>query len=129
VVLTLAANKPQDLAHLSIEAIVSAGKSGDRLSQTILTEAADHLGTALAAIINLFSPEKIILGGSVPQVAADLLLDTVRSSLRWRTFQGSISNVDVVISNLSENATALGAVVMFAQELLEKLALPKRKGQ
>jgi predicted NBD/HSP70 family sugar kinase len=113
---------PEDL---SVEAIVSAAKSGDRLSQTVLSEAGAHLGTALAGLVNLLNPEKIILGGAVPQAAGEMLLSPLLYFLRGRAFQRSVSAADVVISQLDDKASALGAVVMLAKDLLGSLGLAK----
>ena len=111
--------------QLSVEMIVEAGKSGDRLSQTILSEAGTHLGTALAGLVNLLNPEKIILGGAVPRVAGEMLLNPLLYFLRGRAFQRSVSAVEVVISQMDDNASVIGAVVMLAKDLLGKLGLVK----
>lgn len=111
--------------ELSVETIVSAGRSGDRLSQTVLSEAGTHLGTALAGLINLLNPEKIILGGVVPRVAGELILDPLVYFLRRRAFQRSMSATDVVISQLDDKASTLGVVAMLAKELLGKLCMSK----
>lgn len=105
--------------------IVEAGKSGDRLSQTVLSEAGTHLGTALAGLVNLLNPEKIILGGAVPRVAGEMVLTPLLYFLRARAFQRSASATQVVISQLDDNASVLGAVVMLARDLLGKLALAR----
>lgn len=111
--------------ELSVQMIVEAGKSGDRLSQTVLSEAGTHLGTALAGLVNLLNPERIILGGAVPRIAGEMMLTPLLYFLRARAFQRSVSATDVVISQLDDNASVLGAVVMLARELLGKLALAR----
>lgn len=111
--------------ELSVEMIVSAATSGDRLSQTVLSEAGTHLGTALAGLVNLLNPEKIILGGAVPRAAGEMLLDPLLYFLRGRAFQRSVSATDVVISQLDDKASALGAVVMLAKDLLGRLGMAR----
>jgi predicted NBD/HSP70 family sugar kinase len=111
--------------QLSVEMIVEAAKSGDRLSETVLSEAGTHLGTALAGLVNLLNPEKIILGGAVPRVARETLLNPLLYFLRGRAFQRSVSAMEVVISELDDSASALGVTVMQARELLGKLGLAK----
>jgi glucokinase-like ROK family protein len=113
---------PEDL---SVEMIVDAGKAGDRLSQTALTEAGAHLGTALAGLVNLLNPEKIILGGAVPRAAGEMILKPLLYFLGERAFQRSVSATKVVVSELDDNASVLGAVVMLAKELLEKLGMAR----
>jgi glucokinase len=111
--------------QLSVEMIVEAAKSGDRLSETVLSEAGTHLGTALAGLVNLLNPEKIILGGAVPRVAREMLLNPLLYFLRGRAFQRSVSAMEVVISELDDSASALGVTVMQAKELLGKLGLAR----
>ncbi len=115
--------------ELSVELIVSAGKSGDRLSQTVVSEAGTHLGTALAGLVNLLNPEKIILGGAVAQAGGEMLLDPLLYFLRGRAFQRSVSATDVVISQLDDKASALGAVVMLAKDLLGKLCMARLQAE
>jgi len=108
-------------ADLSVEMIVAAAREGDRLSATVLSEAGMHLGTALADIVNLLNPEKIILGGAVPRAAGDLLLNPLTYFLKARAFQRSVSATEVVISQLDDRASALGVALMLARSLVEKL--------
>jgi predicted NBD/HSP70 family sugar kinase len=83
------------------------------------------LGTALAGLVNLLNPEKIILGGAVPRVAREMLVNPLLYFLRGRAFQRSVSAMEVVISELDDSASALGVTVMQARELLGKLGLAK----
>jgi glucokinase-like ROK family protein len=105
--------------QLTIEAIVMAGRAGDRLSTNVLMEAGTHLGTALADIVNLLNPQKIILGGSVPRIAQALLLDPMMLALRQRAFHQSVSELEVAVSQLGEEAAAVGAAQLAAESLLE----------
>lgn len=126
---TLSKMVAENPEHLSVEMIVSAGKSGDRLSQTVLSEAGTHLGTALAGLVNLLNPEMIVLGGSVPRAAGEMLLDPLLYFLRSRAFQRSVSATDVVISQLDDKASALGAVVMLAKDLLGRLCVERLQAE
>jgi len=103
---------------LTIESIVAAGRAGDRLSQNVISEAGTHLGTALADIVNLLNPQKIILGGAVPQVAQTLLMEPLMLSLRQRAFYHSVHELEVVVSKLGEEAAAVGAALLVAEKVL-----------
>ena len=60
-----------DLDQLSVESIIAAAKAHDRLSEAILSEAGLHVGTALATVVNLLNPEKVILTGTVAQAGGE----------------------------------------------------------
>jgi len=110
----------QEGSALTIESIVAAGRAGDRLSQNVISEAGTHLGTALADIVNLLNPQKIILGGAVPQVAQNLLMEPLMLSLRQRAFSHSVHDLEVVVSRLGEEASAVGAALLVAEKVLEE---------
>jgi predicted NBD/HSP70 family sugar kinase len=109
--------------ELSVEMVVNAAKSGDRLSQTVLSEAGMYFGRALAGLVNLLSPQKIILGGSVPRVAGESFHNSLQYFLRARAFQRLVGATDVVVSELDEKASALGVVVTLAKDLLGRLGV------
>jgi predicted NBD/HSP70 family sugar kinase len=108
-------------AQLSVETIVEAARGHDRLSGMILSEAGVHLGTALATIVNLLNPKRIILGGAVPQAAKGLLLKPLLDSLRARAFHRSMTGLEVLVSRLGDESAALGAVILVAEQILEEL--------
>lgn len=74
---------------------------------------------ALADIVNLLNPQKIILGGAVPQVAQSLLMEPLMLSLRQRAFSYSVHDLEVVVSKLGEEAAAVGAALLVAEKVLE----------
>ncbi len=110
----------QEDVPLTIESIVAAARAGDRLSQNVLSEAGTHLGTALADIVNLLNPQRIILGGAIPQVAQSLLMEPLMLSLKQRAFFHSMQGVEVVVSKLGDEAAAVGAAFLAAEEVLEE---------
>lgn len=116
--------------QLTIEAIVNAAASHDRLSETVLTEAAAHLGTALAGIVNLLHPQKIILGAAVPQAAKELFLAPVKQCLCRRAFRQSASSVEVAVSQLGGESAALGVALLIGESVLDAIygaSVPARK--
>ena len=67
----------------------------------------------------LLNPQKIILGGAVPQVAQSLLMEPLMLSLRQRAFFHSVHDLEVVVSKLGEEAAAVGAALLVAEKVLE----------
>ena len=100
------------LEKLSMEVIVAAAKSHDRLSERILSEAGKHLGIALASMVNLLNPEKVILTGRVPQVAGEVLLGPLLYNLRQRGLPRAVKDLPVVVSEFGEEAAAVGMALV-----------------
>jgi predicted NBD/HSP70 family sugar kinase len=110
-----------DFAGLSLEQIARAAASEDRLCASMLEEAGTHLGTALASMVNLLNPERIILGGALPRVTRALLIDPLMRALKSRAFHGSVSQLDVVVSELGEEAAAVGACLLAATKIIREV--------
>ena len=110
------------LDQLSLEAIVAAAKSHDRLAERVLSEAGMHLGTALASVVNLLNPEKIILTGKVPQVAGEIILGPLLYYLRQRALPLAVKDLPVVISEFGEEAAAVGMALVAGEGVLKAAA-------
>ncbi len=108
-----------DRDKLSVELIVAAAKNHDRLSERVLSEAGMHLGTALASVVNLLNPEKVILAGMIPRAASEFLLGPLLYNLRQRALPQAVKDLPVVVSQFGEEAAALGMVLTAAESVLE----------
>jgi len=109
----------ENLDQLSLELIVASAKAHDRLSERVLSEAGTHLGTALASVVNLLNPEKIILAGKLPQAANEILLGPLLYNLRQRALPTSVTNLPVVVSQFGDEAGPLGMVLIAGEGVLK----------
>ena len=91
--------------------LIKAAYAGDLAAQKVLAESAKHLGVAVASLINLMNPSRVILGGALSR-AGDFLLKPLRTALAERVPATSHSEATVTISQLSEEAKALGAATL-----------------
>lgn len=97
-----------DFSRLSIDEVVAAAKAHDRLAERFLSDAGMYLGTALASVVNLLNPEKVILTGRVPQSSGELLLRPLLYNLRQRALPRAVENLQVTVSQLGQEAAAVG---------------------
>lgn len=109
--------------RLSIELVVAAAKSHDRLSERVLAEAGMHLGTALASVVNLLNPEKVILTGRVPQVAGEIILAPLLYNLRQRALPLAVKELAVLVSEFGEEAAAVGMALVAGEGVLKARCL------
>lgn len=108
-----------NLEQLSLEAIVAAAKAQDRLAERVLSEVGTHLGTALASMVNLLNPDKVILAGKVPQAAGEILMGPLLFSLRHRALPQAVKDLAVVVSQFGEEAAAVGTTLVAGEEVLK----------
>jgi predicted NBD/HSP70 family sugar kinase len=95
----------------SITDITAAARQNDPVSCQTIAKAGSYLGIALANLINLFNPGLIILGGEL-SAAGDLLLETVHQSVIQRAMPKAASEATITISQLGDNAVAMGAATL-----------------
>jgi predicted NBD/HSP70 family sugar kinase len=114
--------------QLSLETIVAAAKAHDRLAERVLSEAGMHLGTALASVVNLLNPEKVILAGKVPQVAGEIILGPLLYNLRQRALPLAVKDLPVVVSQFGEETAALGMTLVAGEGVLKAAVAGSRLG-
>ncbi|MFA6990060.1 MAG: ROK family protein [Candidatus Gastranaerophilaceae bacterium] len=91
--------------------VYEAAKLGDAVAKRIFLIVGESLGTALASVVNLLNPEKIIIGGGVGQ-AGDLLFDSIRETIDKRALSVSAEAVEIVPAELGESAGVIGASLL-----------------
>ena len=97
-----------DLNRITPDLIARAAQAGDQIAMDIYDRAGFYIGMAAANICVAVGPRRIIIGGGVAQ-AGDLLLEPIRRTLRERVTVIPIERVDVVPSQLGDNAGVIGA--------------------
>lgn len=105
--------------------VANAARRGDFLAQQIIARAGEHLGIAIAGVVNLFNPTTIIIGGGVAQIG-DLYLDPVRKTVQKRSLPASARTVRITTALLGRRSSALGAVVQAISLALHQ-AIQKEK--
>ena len=104
-----------DLNLITPELIASAARAGDETALEIYEQAGSALGVASASICVSLGPRRIIIAGGVSQ-AGDLLLVPIRRTLRERVTVMPVEQVEVVQSQLGNNAGAIGVACWAAKE-------------
>jgi len=96
-----------DLNRITPELIAEAAKAGDEVAKDIYEKAGYYIGIAAANMCVAIGPRRIIIGGGVAR-AGDLLLEPIRRTLRERVFVMPVEQVEVVPSQLGNNAGVIG---------------------
>lgn len=97
--------------ELTPKLVQEAAKQGDKLSQGQWKKAGGYLGTALAGLVNLLDPERIILGGGMAQ-AGSPIFEPVRAAIKKKAFPIASRFVKVVPAVLGNDAGLVGAAAL-----------------
>ncbi len=95
---------------LTAKTVLEAALGGDLLARTVYAEAGRCLGIACASLINLFSPQTIVIGGGV-SLAGALLLDPAIAETRTRCYPHLFEACRIVPAMLGTNAGVVGAAI------------------
>lgn len=108
----LAAGRPTSIAAtpatVTAADVVEAARRGDALAHRLLDEAGHALGRALGGLVNLISPEVIVIGGGVSQ-AGELLLAPTRRGMGEMAFPAPLDRCRLTLAALGTDAGLVGA--------------------
>ncbi|MGW0505763.1 ROK family transcriptional regulator [Micromonospora sp. NPDC003241] len=99
-----------------IAALVTAAETSPT-ARRVLDETADYLGAGVANLINLFNPERVVLGGWAVMALAELL-PAVRAAAGRQALRLPYAQVSIELGELGVDAVALGAATLPIARLL-----------
>jgi len=102
---------------VTITGIEAAALAGDPLALRVTREAAEHLGVAVAGMLNMMNPSVVIVGGGITGLG-DRFLEPLRETVRLRTRVSSSGGAAIVMSGLGPQTVAVGAASLVLQEAL-----------
>ena len=105
------------------EEVYESALAGEKASIHVFKEVSTIIGIGLTNLIHVINPERIVIGGGVTK-AWEFLLDPLRKTIRERALTREAKETEVVITNLGDDATLLGAVSLLLVELFSS-QIPK----
>ena len=94
---------------------VAAAQEGDADARRLLDRLGAYLGVGIAAFVNAFEPEHVVVGGGLSR-AADLFIDRAREEAESRALPALFEGVSISVAKGGANAGVIGAGVLAAQE-------------
>ena len=105
------------------ELIHAAEKEAD--ATKILDEAAEAVGVGFSNLVNLFNPERIIIGGWLGLRLGPLLLPRIKEVLSEQALAYPSARVSIQLSELGRDAVALGASTLVLDDLVSRGGKPR----
>lgn len=123
----IAARAPQDTRYqqLTAKSLCELAKQGDVLAGRAVEREAYYLGLGLANLINLFTPNVIVLAGSVMQSAA-LFLDGIRKTISQGCRFVPYEKTKLVLASLGPDANLIGAARVWHHRFGQPMAVVSR---
>jgi predicted NBD/HSP70 family sugar kinase len=109
-------------------ALAALVASSDPLADRILNETALYLGAGIADLVNLFGPERIVLGGWAGLLLGERLLPAIREAAREHSLTHRFAQTSIELGTLGPDAVALGAATLPMERFLDG-AMAARTGE
>ncbi|HRZ28639.1 MAG TPA: ROK family protein [Spirochaetota bacterium] len=96
---------------LTALAVYEEALKKDRAALAAIREAARYLGYGIAALVNLFNPEAVVLGGGLSN-AHSMLIPVIEDTVRLRALPGLKENVRIIPVKDPSRVPSIGAAKM-----------------
>ncbi len=113
---TLLTEMLRDLEDLRSGDLRKAIRRGDKFVAKVVEQAAEYIGIGVSNLVNILSPEVVVLGGGVMEALADEMMDTIVKTAKDHAINGSLKGVEIIASKLADNAGITGAAVLARRE-------------
>ena len=94
----------------------------------VLAETVGYLGAGFATLINLFNPERIVLGGWTGLALGQRFLPEIRAATAEHALRQPFAQTSIVLCDLGPDAVALGAATLPVARLLSSGGTRRPRG-
>ena len=106
----------EDLADLRSGDLRKAIRRGDKFVDKVIEGAAEYIGIGVANLVNILSPEVVVLGGGVIEALADEMMSVIVETAQDYAMPGTMKGVEIIASKLGDSAGITGAAVLAHRE-------------
>ncbi|THA57863.1 ROK family transcriptional regulator [Streptomyces sp. A1136] len=96
----------------ALSALLAAAVGEDPVAREVLEETAEYLGAGLSDLINLFQPERILIGGWAGLMLGPHILPAVREHATRYSLRHPAGRVTVGMGSLGPDAVTVGAATL-----------------
>ena len=97
---------------VSAREVAQAARQGDEEALGLIDQTGRYLGMGIANLVNIFNPEKVVLGGGMALGLQDLLLPVIQNEVMNNVFSLHRRNLDIGMTRLGEDIVLAGCAAM-----------------
>ncbi|HXG65945.1 MAG TPA: ROK family protein [Blastocatellia bacterium] len=103
---------------INSRALKRAFDKGDKVAAKVVNNAARYIGISIGSLVNLLSPEVVVLGGGVIEAFGRKMMGPIEEAAREVGFEFLMRDVRIVRAELGDDAGMVGAALL-ARERIE----------
>ena len=104
-----------DLNNLDFEMICQAANASDKLAYNLIDKMGQNIGEGIVTLINLFNPERIIMGGKIG-CAKNIVSTSIMNIVQKRALEMPRRHTEIVFSKMGSYSGTIGATVPIIYE-------------
>jgi predicted NBD/HSP70 family sugar kinase len=108
----------------SLDALIEAARHA-KVAAQILDETAGYLGAGIANLVNLFNPERIVLGGWAGLALGTRLLPEIQAATAAHALRHPLGQTSIELGQLGPDAVTFGAATLPVADLLARGTSPR----
>ncbi|WP_309113357.1 ROK family transcriptional regulator [Saccharothrix sp.] len=108
-----------------VDALIRAAGSSEAAAR-VLEETAGYLGAGIANLVNLFNPERIVLGGWAGLALGERYFEEIVAATRVHSLRHPYEQTSIALGQLGPDAVAVGAATLPVAALLDRAADPRK---
>ena len=109
-----------------LAALLAVGDSSPT-TDAVLVETAEYLGVGIGNLINLFNPERVILGGWAGLLLGGRLLPAIRESAQRHSLRHPFAGASIELGRLGPEAVTFGAATLPMEDFLNGAWRPQHR--
>ncbi len=120
----------ENIEDVDMTTVVEAALHGDQFAINLLSEVGEHLGKAIAILIQIFNPGMIILGGKMAE-SGQYITIPVQKSINTYSMHKISEGVTIKNSEMGKEIGLKGALAVAMEDVFDELAglHSKKKGK
>jgi predicted NBD/HSP70 family sugar kinase len=99
--------------------------SASATAEAVLAETVGYLGAGVATLVNLFNPERVVLGGWAGLALGQRFLPQIRAATARHALRQPYAQTTIELCRLGPDAVALGAATLPMAQLLRAGGVPR----
>jgi predicted NBD/HSP70 family sugar kinase len=103
----------------ALAALAALADAADARAGEVLDETALYLGAGIANLINLFGPDRVIIGGWAGLMLGERMLPAIREAARQHSLTHRFAQASIELGRLGPDAVALGAATLPVERFLD----------
>jgi glucokinase len=98
------------LGDISAAQVAALEEAGDATAARIMETARRAFAAALVSIVDVFNPQRVIVGGGIALGQGDRLLQPARDAVERLSFRRQAARVEIVPAQLGDDVGLIGAL-------------------